>query len=173
VRAWSFYMHSGRNPYAGHAGYDDLLGRWYSYDSDVANHRNVGVGDLIVLRDAHACLGLGFIEDIDQSKTTKRHHRCPECNTSQLKTRTTLSPKYRCTHGHTFDDPMTTEDPVTRYRAEFPLTYLDFDGLTRDDLERLSISRSQQNAIRELDLNRALRRLREAGIFPTFVHGGA
>lgn len=38
--------------------------------------------------------------------------RCPDCHTSSIHTRKTLSPTYRCQNGHEFDSPTTFVDEV-------------------------------------------------------------
>ena len=169
MRAWSLFSHDTANPYAGHGGYDDVPGRRYSYDSDVPNHRNVAIGDLIIVRGPDASHGAGFVSRIKETKGTKQHNRCPQCRTSQLERRKTLSPPFRCTNGHAFDKPVQTEDPVTRFRAEFGSSYLETEVLSRGDLEHLSLRRSQQNAMRELHLGDTLALLRRAGVIPTFT----
>jgi hypothetical protein len=173
VRAWSLYAHRGENPYVGHAGYDDMPGRHYSYDSRVANCRHVAVGDLSVVRGPDASHGVGFVSRIEQSEGTKTYQRCPTCNRSQLEVRKTIAPAFRCTNGHVFAQPLVSEEPVTLFRADFAPAYCEFGGLTRERLESLCLAKSRQNAIRELNLDRTLAVLREYGVFPALIRGSA
>jgi hypothetical protein len=169
VRAWSLYAHAGENPYAGHTGYDDSAGRHYSYDSRVANHRQVRVGDLVVVRGPDTSHGAGFIPQVSEDEGIKIYSRCPTCKTSQLERRKTLSPIFRCTNGHTFDEPIKSEERVTRYRAEFAPGYLELDDFGAETIDALCLHGSRQNAIRELDLQHVLAALRKHGVFPGFV----
>jgi hypothetical protein len=172
VRAWSFYIATGESTYAGHDGYDDDVAARYAYDSSVPNHGHVSVGDLIIIRDGTGSLGVAFIEEIGSRAGTKRRRRCPTCSTSQVEERVHLSPRYRCTRGHTFDDACITVDSVTSYRATYGHSFLSFNGLLADRLERLSLAGAKQNAIRELDFDEVLTALRRNGIFPSFSAPG-
>jgi hypothetical protein len=80
-----------------------------------------------------------------------------------------MSPAFRCTKGHTFDRPDQRTAAVIVYRAEYGKSFQPFDGLSPDDLESLSLARSRQNAIRELDLDKTLSALRRHGLWPRFV----
>lgn len=169
MRAWSFYTVNGDPTYAGHEGYDDVLGEHYSYDSDVPNHKRVGVGDLIVLRDQDGSLGIASIVQIITGQGSKVHRRCPTCQTSQIDERKTLSPRYRCTNGHTFTRAAKTTDVVESFRAEFGPTYVAFEAISRAELNALCVARSQQNAIRELHVDQLLRKLRAHGLNLVFT----
>lgn len=173
MRAWSFYTSQQRNAYAGHEGYDDQLRNHYSYDSRVPNHLGPSVGDLVVLRDETGPLGIGFLEDIETAAGRKRYRRCPTCGTSQLHSRSTLRPTYRCTNGHLFETPSETEAEVVTYRAKYARSFRPFSGLGPDQIETLCIARSRQNAIRELHLDHTLAVLREYGVLPAFVASSA
>jgi putative restriction endonuclease len=55
-RAWSCIAVGDDRQYGGNSGYDDELTSKYSFDSNVANHKQVSKGDLIVLRDSRRAL---------------------------------------------------------------------------------------------------------------------
>ena len=169
MKAWSLYTHVLGNTYAGHEGYDDVLGFRYSYDSGVPNHLQVSVGDLIVPRDGSGSLGAAFVERIADKAGTKTRRRCPTCTTPQIEERISMVPRYRCTKGHVFDDPRVTEDAATLYRAEYGKSFAGTTDIGPDELEALCLARSWQNAIREIDLDRTLAALRRRGILPAFT----
>jgi hypothetical protein len=169
MRSWSFYTSSASDTYAGHEGYDDELGSRYSYDSGVPNHSGPRPGDVIVLRDESGSRGVAFIEQIHTEEGSKLRRHCPYCGTSQMERRITLSPKFRCTNGHTFENPKQRSTRVVHYRAEYGGTFRECRELEPKEIEALCLARSKQNAIRELDLDRTFRALRRRGIVPSFV----
>jgi hypothetical protein len=124
---------------------------------------------VIVLRDESGSLGVAFIEHLHSERGSKRRRHCPVCGTSQLDRRKTVSPTFRCTRGHTFDLPDEREQAVLLYRAQYGASFLPFTGLNPAELETLCLARSRQNAIRELDLGRALAKLRNHRVLPRFV----
>jgi hypothetical protein len=169
MRAWSFYTLDAPSTYAGHGGYDDVVRSRYSYDSGVANHKQVKVGDLVVLRDGTGSLGFAFVEELIATNGMKDRQRCPICNTSQIDERASINPRYRCTKGHTFDHPVLSTEPVRKYRAEYMRSFVGSKVLDADTLEELSTAPAKQNSIRELDLDGTLALLRDRGVFPAFV----
>jgi hypothetical protein len=153
-RAWSLLALGDSRQFAGNDGYDDLLARHYSFDSTVPNCRNVVKGDLAVIRDSDCLIGVGWIEHIDERPGEKLRRRCPICRTTALKQRVEKLPRYRCDHGHEFDESSEETVAVIRYRAHYPATWVPLAGLlSADELAPLYRSRAQQNAIRELDFS--------------------
>ena len=66
--------------WAANSGYDDSVGIYYSYDSNVANSSNIHVGDVLVVRVDEYVAGWGVAEQIDViPDTTKEITRCPWC----------------------------------------------------------------------------------------------
>jgi putative restriction endonuclease len=70
-RAWSCIAVDDDRQYGGNSGYDDELISKYSFDSNVANHKQVSKGDLIVLRDGDHALGMARVEEITNNPGTK------------------------------------------------------------------------------------------------------
>jgi hypothetical protein len=171
VRAWSFYTNVQENTYAGHDGYEDVLGSVYSYDDSVPNHLQVTEGDLIVLRDGSGSLGVGFVESIVARAGKKFRRRCPACGTAEIEARKTKTPLYRCTNGHTFEESecVNAEDDAQIYCASYRASFLAIDAIGTDELESLSLARAWQNAIRELELGGILSLLRKHRVLPAFV----
>jgi len=91
----------------------------YSFDSNVANHKQVSKGDLIVLRDSDRALGMAKVEEVTSSVGTKLIRRCPTCQTTGLKERVKKHPRWRCNNGHEFEIPSEGEEPVNKYEARF------------------------------------------------------
>ena len=141
--------------YASGARYDDLLGSHYSYDNRVPNHRNLQVGDVVVVRDSKLVLGLGRVTDIDDREGSKVVLSCPECGRTDVAVRTTRTPAYRCGLCRAeFEEPVVGDVPVTQYRADYGETWSPFDEpLPVTTLERAYLRSSRQNSIRPLDLD--------------------
>jgi hypothetical protein len=139
--------------FAGNDGYDDLATRHYSFDSTVPNSARVETGDLAVVRDSDGLIGVGWIDQIDEWGGEKLRRRCPVCLTTALKARSTKRPRYRCDHGHEFEEPTEELLTVTLYRARYAATWNDLPGLlSADELGPLYRAGAKQHAIRELRL---------------------
>lgn len=95
-RAWSLLtIADEERQFGGNLGYKDALGARYAWDTSVPNGKNIGEGDLIVLRDSRSVLGVGWIDEIVTADATKKRIRCPECRGTSFKRRKTLSPPYK------------------------------------------------------------------------------
>lgn len=119
TRCWLVLTFGDDRSHAGNLGYEDNPNAVYRYDSDVQNHMRVKVGDIFLIRERHALLGVASIGEIRAKDQTKTRQRCPVCGTAKLAERTTSRPRFRCMRGHEFDDPTREEDRCTAYEAEF------------------------------------------------------
>jgi putative restriction endonuclease len=152
-RAWSCITLGSDRQYGGNSGYKDDLSRHYEYDSNVANHRNVSEGDLIVLRDRAQGIGVAQIAKIETAPGHKLINRCPECGTTGIKARKSKSPLYRCNSGHEFDVPRSADEPVTIYRALFESFLALQAPIPVARLKAMAPRQSDQLSIEELDLS--------------------
>lgn len=99
-------------------GYRDATGEFYHYDSLVPNHRNIATGDLAVLRKESEIIGVGTIGDISETTDAKIHRRCPKCNSTDIRERTTKQPKWKCGKcPEEFSDPKETIVEVRSFVA--------------------------------------------------------
>jgi len=117
AESWSCIALGDERQYGGNSGYDDDLTTKYSFDSNIANHKQLSKGDLIVLRSNDRALGMAKVEDVTSSMGTKLIRRCPLCQTTGLKERVKKHPKWRCNDGHEFEDASEAEEPVSKYEA--------------------------------------------------------
>jgi hypothetical protein len=166
-RAWSFLIAGKERQFQGNAGYEDVVEESYSYDSTVGNYRRVAVGDLVVVRDSREALGVGFIETLDiVPHQQKLRNRCPECESTGFKERTTELPRYRCSPcGTAFESPKVETIPVTTYRAHYGRTWQPLEGcLNKTQLADLSLSRSDQQSIKAMDRERVLHAVASRGV---------
>lgn len=119
TRCWLVLTFGDDRSHAGNLGYQDNPSTLYRYDSDVQNHMRVAVGDVFLIRDRNALLGVATIGEIRATNQTKTRQRCPVCGTAKLAERTTSLTRFRCMRGHEFDNPTREEDACTAYEAEF------------------------------------------------------
>lgn len=156
-RAWVFVMKSdAERSWAANRGYDDHVGMYYSYDSNVGNCKQVSVGDLVVIREDDHVAGWGFIEYIEVAENSpKEITRCPNCRKTNYSRRKTIFPANKCSVcDFEFEDhqSLITQELVTAYRAYYANTWTEAARpLHRKELESVIKSRDTFNAIRPLD----------------------
>jgi hypothetical protein len=136
--------------------YPDELGVRYVYDTNVPNGRYVVVGDLAVVRDNRSVLGAGWIDSIEVTPGRKIRYRCPNCTSTDFKYRSRKQFAYRCAQCATeFDVPAEEELTVQVFTANYSRTYRPVDRpFPVRELESAYVAKSQQHAIRRLDVTR-------------------
>ncbi len=123
-RAWSFLTIDGEREYRGNNGYNDDPHTTYRYDNFVANHRQVSVRDVAVIRSNNSVIGIAEISEIIEASGTKQRFRCPDCGDTNLSHRKILSPTWRCkSNGHEFDNPVAETIPTMTYEARYGSTF--------------------------------------------------
>lgn len=154
VNAWLLLAAGDVRQHGGNDGYDDQPDLYYSWDSTVANHSRVSVGDRVVLWDKQASLGMSVVEAIDKSIDVKRRYRCPSCGKSSFKPRSTMPPerRYRCQECQSeFGEPDSYSSEVVVYRSRHDAAWVPlancFDGQA---LRGLAESPRSQHSIRLL-----------------------
>lgn len=174
---WLVLTFGDDRQYAGNSGYDDEPTKWFSYDSFVANHRQVKLGDSVVLCDRHHALGVARIEKLDSGPSIKSVNRCPSCRITTMKRRKNLLPAYRCNRGHEFDEPVQEGIPCTKFTAHFGSTFTQITGhLDRTILRQGCPRYSDQLAMQEFEFSRVRAALRQrdlatAELIERFSHG--
>jgi len=115
-------------------GYQDQTGKSYQYDSLVPNHKNINIGDFIVLRKEKDILGIGEISDISAHDAVKSHKRCPGCSSTDIRERTRKQPKWKCGKcGQEFSEPEESETKVRSFTASIdPFTRLNAPPSVKD-----------------------------------------
>jgi hypothetical protein len=147
---WSCY--SGTTDEAGtRASYEDVLGRRYSYDQDVANHKRVKIGDVLLIRDDNVVYGFAVVQEVRTGRVVKETPRCPVCNLSRPHRRRTQLPTFRCRNGHEFDTPKIERKEIDAYEAWYEANWVSLSATPPlSALSGLYLDRAQQNAIRPL-----------------------
>lgn len=152
-RAWSLLTISGVRQYGGNTGYDDDPEAVYRYDSDVANHKQVGAGDIVFIRSRLEVLGIAEIENILEGTGQKDRLRCPHCQATNIKRRLTKSPPWGCKNGHFFEEPVNEPVTVTTYDARYGGSFRRVStDLTVARLHDAVLRPSDQMSIKELNL---------------------
>ena len=155
IRTWLILTFGDERQYAGNAGYDDELGKWYSYDSFVANHRQVEEGDGVIICDRFRALGIARIDKIDSKPSTRILQRCPVCQKTGIKKRKAMRPHFRCVAGHEFDEPIQQNAPCTAYTAHFGSSFRPFtEHFGREFLRPGCPRYSDQLAMQQFDFVR-------------------
>jgi len=151
-RAWLVMTKTEYRRLGGGEKYDDDAASHYSWDSNVANSRQVSPGDAIVVWDQNDLIGASVIETIAEGEKTKAIGRCRECGTTNYLERKTLQPRYRCYDcGTEFDEPTFTESNVKTFRTTHDQGWVDLAGvLDATQLRALCVKNYSQNSIREL-----------------------
>ena len=82
-------------------------------------------------------------------------HRCPECGLAGIKARKRLTPRFKCYKcTATFDVPISRTEPVTAFRSEHDVGWVDLPGLlSGPDLRALCVHPASQLSIRPLRWN--------------------
>jgi hypothetical protein len=139
---------------SGAPAYPDELGVRYVWDTTVPNGRHISPGDLAVIRDNRMVFGAGWIDSIQTTPGRKITYRCPNCTSTDFKHRTRRQRSYRCASCTTeFDVPAEEEFTVQVFTANYSRTWRLADRpFPEGALDTAYISRSQQNAIRRLDV---------------------
>jgi hypothetical protein len=151
---WLVYAFADERRYGGNTGYRDVLGSRYEYDSQVQNSHNLKRGDRLVICGQEQVIGLAVAEQIDSSREVKVLRRCPECGRTGIKPRKTRSPRYRCNHGHEFEEPLDDIIHVVRFVADYGDSFVPLpEGMSKDQIRAFSSTPRAQLAIRRLDLH--------------------
>lgn len=154
MKAWALLSKSDGRSWESNDGYPDELGSTYVYDNRVANHLQLAVGHIVVLRDSHSVLGVSSIDRIDSAPGLKVLYVCPGCKKTGYVPRKTKSPRFLCRHEdcrYEFEDPLEQEVQVTRYVASYGAQWQAVDGALPFSMIEPMLDRAQQNAVRRCD----------------------
>ncbi|AYB30978.1 HNH endonuclease [Chryseolinea soli] len=106
-------------------GYNDTTKSTYNYDDSVPNHRQLKVGDVIIIVNKIKILGFAKVESIATEKGLKIRRKCPHCGATNYDARLHKSPLYRCNRGHEFDEPIEETVDSIKFKAEYPSTFIE------------------------------------------------
>ncbi|WP_345827766.1 HNH endonuclease signature motif containing protein [Erwinia sp. HDF1-3R] len=153
-QAWSFKTIKHEDlRYHGNNGYDDDYSKNYRYDNDVGNHKNVKVGDLVIITDRDVVLGVSLITELKTSPKVKSRNKCPfpGCDAKKLVPRKKLLPLWRCSNNHKFDKPLILNVNATEFTAEYGTNFKKIDFISMDLLKENTLRYNGQSSIQEIN----------------------
>lgn len=153
-KAWSFKaIEQDDLRYYGNNGYEDDSSKHYRYDNLVANHKNVKVGDLVIITNRNEVIGISIIENISSKPALKMRNKCPSpgCTAKKLRPRKTLKPVWLCSNGHPFNKPLVIEEPITEFTAEYSREFIRLNNLSMNELKENTPRYNVQSSIQEVD----------------------
>ncbi|MEG8277113.1 HNH endonuclease [Streptomyces sp. AHA2] len=163
--AWLVLAAGDNRKHGGNDGYDDVPSEHYSWDSSVPHHAELAVGDVIAVWDKVSLLGISVIEAIETGDGVKDIYRCPSCDKSDFQPRKTLRPKYVCLKCQAaFDVPVPGTKPVTTYRSNHAVAWVDMPGLLSGaELRALCDKPRTQHSLRSMRWDRLRAAIAAAG----------
>jgi len=184
ARAWVFLTKSkDERSWSANTGYDDSVGRYYSYDSNVSRCLQVQAGDLVVIRVDDYVAGWSLIDDIEVfPNSTKEISRCPQCKRTNFRQRAKIRPRNICNAcGVGFEDSERVIElkKVTAYRANYERNWVEAARpVGYNQLKQVSQTTETFNAIRPLDTSKMPAFLelvsgRPTGLTPDLILGGS
>lgn len=155
-RAWLLMAVGENRQHGGNAGYDDEPSAEYRWDSTVPHHRDITVGDVVVLWDKRVSLGASVVTTITRGNGTKDVYRCPDCGRAGIKPRATMSPRFHCYKcGAVFEEPTVLSVEISTYVADYEAGWVDLSGLLDGTtLRRCAIDPGSQLSLRPLAWSR-------------------
>jgi predicted RNA-binding Zn-ribbon protein involved in translation (DUF1610 family) len=150
TRSWLALSVAGKRHHGGNDGYDDEPSEHYTWDSTVANHAQVKIGDSIVLWDRDLLLGASTIDAISRRSGIKTLYSCPKCGRAKINARVRSDPAYKCyACGNEFDEARTNQVPVIQYASQHSALWEDLRGLLPgSELRALCVSPKSQHSLR-------------------------
>ncbi|WP_233435163.1 HNH endonuclease [Raoultella ornithinolytica] len=153
-RAWSFKT-VGQNDlrYYGNNGYQDDSASFYRYDNFVPNHKQVKMGDIVIITDRKNVLGISVIDNLSSAPYVKTRNRCPydNCTPAKLILRKSKKPKWRCSNGHEFDHPKAENVPALEFKAEYKNNHKYISSISIADLISHTPRYNVQSSIQEIE----------------------
>lgn len=173
---WLLLAAGDARSYGGHMGYADDVASTYQWDETVPHSSEVSIGDVILIRDSEALLGMSIVDSIDRWDDHKIVLRCPVCTTPKIGVRTTKSPKYRCTRKSClveFDEPQASAPIVQKSATRHGAGWLPLPGLMdKYELQALCMSPQTIQSMRPLVPAKVERALGPHIAQMLTIHGG-
>jgi ribosomal protein L37AE/L43A len=164
-RVWLLLQVGSEVKRSSHAGYKDIEGVRYVWDSTVPNSRNVFPGDIAILWNKKTWLGAAIIKSIDFDRGTREMFACPSCDSTRIQPRKRKSPTHRCNDCHLeFEEPTAFTKDVNVYAGNFEGTWHDLNGKpSPKEIRELSNKFLSQHSMRDCDWGRVAGLLEQFG----------
>ncbi|MFP2201259.1 HNH endonuclease [Enterobacter ludwigii] len=171
-KAWSFKaVDQDDLRYHGNTGYHDDPTKLYRYDNFVGNYTNVKEGDIAIITDREALLGIAIIESIPSQPYIKKRNKCPtkNCTPKKINFRKTKQLKWRCSNGCEFHEPLIEHIDATEFIAHYGTSYKELYGISMDSLKTMTPRFNVQGSIQEVDIEwaRNLLKIKDINLLPT------
>jgi putative restriction endonuclease len=114
----------GQTKKAGHR-YQYDISKYYPYDNNCPNHKNIHAGDIAILYEGKSLIGIAKIINIKQSEGEKERLRCPKCNCPTIKERENKKPPYKCDKCRYEFDGVSQLESCTLFTANFGDSFID------------------------------------------------
>jgi hypothetical protein len=160
-RVWLLLQVGSEVKRSSHAGYKDIEGVRYVWDSTVPNSRNVFPGDIAILWNKKTWLGAAIIKSIDFDRGTREMFACPSCDSTRIQPRKRTSPTHRCNDCHVeFNEPKALTKEVSVYAGNFEGTWRTLNGEpTSKEIRELSNKFLSQHSMRDCNWDRTTKLL--------------
>lgn len=163
--AWLLLAVGNDRQHGGNDGYLDDPATTYRWDSTVPHHAEIQPGDVVVLWDKHASLGVSVIETIQVGESLKSLKKCPSCGMAGIKARKSKTPIYQCYKCKSvFDEPVAKQQEVVTYESTHDVGWVDLDGvIPASQLRSLCRDPRSQQSMRPLNWSAFRQAVIEAG----------
>ncbi|MGP0911641.1 MULTISPECIES: HNH endonuclease [unclassified Serratia (in: enterobacteria)] len=159
-KAWSFKnIEQDDLRYWGNDGYHDDSSSFYRYDSFVANHKNVKVGDVVIITNRNKVLGVSVIDRVATRNIDKKRNKCihMDCGAKKIIPRKNIKPKWRCDNGHEFNEPRVIFEAAVEFIANYGVHYKEITGVTMERLIAETPRYNGQMSIQEVNFHWAIK----------------
>ena len=161
--AWLVIADSENRVSVGNEGYDDDPSSHYSWNDTVPHCNDIAVGDILVLRSKRSLLGVGVLEKIRSGSGTFNRNRCPFCNSTNVRERTTISPRFKCGNQQCkreFQDTEAESVSVQDFVGYYGSSWVDlFDEINVQAVKKCCFNPDTQHAMTPIRWNEFLRNL--------------
>lgn len=167
-QSWLLLAAGDDREHGGNDGYDDDPSRTYRWDSTVAHHADINVGDAIVVWDKKSSIGASVVESISIATEAKTLKKCPHCGKAGIKIRKQLTPAYKCYKcGGLFIEPKLVVKNVTTYESRHDVAWVDLAcALPGSALRKLCKDPGSQQSMRPLRWDDFTKEVEHLGLGP-------
>jgi ribosomal protein L37AE/L43A len=137
----------------GNDGYQDEDAQHYSFDSKVANGKNVKIGSYLIVKQDGIITGIGLVHALEVKSGMKTLRKCPECQRQTLEPRKVGIKCTNCGNVCSESEVKKLTIAVEEFRATYKNAWLPGEKqLAAKDFESELQTHNIQSAIRTLSV---------------------